>query len=199
MIVEVSSQFGLTLEARAAESLGTWLALLKQWNKKVDLTAAKTDDALLDVMLADAFVLATHLPQDAKVVDVGSGAGAPGLPLALVRPDLKMTLVEPLTKRVSFLRTAIGAVGRGDVEVKRTRLDELPEHGWDVAISRATLSPQEWLDGGARLVGEGGDVWVLVAKEEPPARPELRLAGDHAYSWPRSQHPRRALRYARSI
>ncbi|MEO8801508.1 MAG: RsmG family class I SAM-dependent methyltransferase [Polyangiaceae bacterium] len=194
----MASQFELELSAQTVESLGTWLALLKQWNKKLDLTAAKTDDAIVDVMLADAFVLAKHLPTDAKVVDVGSGAGAPGFPLALARPDLKMTLVEPLTKRVSFLRTAIGAVARPDVEVKRTRLDELPDHGWDVALSRATLPPQEWLDGAARLVGEKGDVWVLLAKEDPPVRPDFRLVSDHAYTWPRSKHPRRALRYARS-
>ncbi|HEX7666605.1 MAG TPA: RsmG family class I SAM-dependent methyltransferase, partial [Polyangiaceae bacterium] len=109
-----------------------------------------------------------------------------------------MTLVEPLTKRVSFLRTAIGAVQRPDVEVKRTRLEELPDHGWTIAISRATLSPQEWLDGGARLVGEGGSVWALIAKEDAPTHDGFTLEDDHAYEWPRSKHPRRALRYTRS-
>src|SRR5580698_3967292 len=94
---------GATLDDRARGHLATWLALLQQWNARIDLPAARSDDELVDLMLADALLLAPRLPADARVVDVGTGAGAPGLALALLRPDLRVTLVEPLGKRAAFL------------------------------------------------------------------------------------------------
>jgi 16S rRNA G527 N7-methylase RsmG len=112
-----------------------------------------------------------------------------------------MTLAEPLTKRVSFLRTAIAAVERPDVLVKRVRSDELDHGAWDVAISRATFSPDEWLACGADLAKSGGDIWVLLAKgpdgrnEETPIEPKTSLIETFEYNWPNSGHPRRAVRY----
>jgi 16S rRNA G527 N7-methylase RsmG len=93
-------------EARAA--LLDWLDGIVEWNARIDLTAARSDDELVDLMVADALVLSRHVAEAARVVDVGSGAGAPGLALAILRPDLDVTLVEPLDKRVAFLRTSIG-------------------------------------------------------------------------------------------
>src|SRR4051812_10341863 len=92
----------------ARSSIATWLGLVKSWNARIDLTAAKTDRELVDLMVADALILSTRIDPEQRVVDIGTGAGAPGFALALLRPDLKVTLVEPLAKRVSFLRTAIG-------------------------------------------------------------------------------------------
>ncbi|MEO8874693.1 MAG: RsmG family class I SAM-dependent methyltransferase [Polyangiaceae bacterium] len=201
-ISQVAAQFTLTLDDARTAKLRAWLELLMTWNRKLDLTAAKKESDVLDVMLTDAFVLAKHLPENARVVDVGSGAGAPGLPLAIARPDLKVTLAEPLTKRVSFLRTAIGAVERPDVIVKRVRSDELAPGTWDIAISRATFSPQEWLGVGANLVTEKGDVWVLIAKEESPdasaIEPKISLIEAFEYAWPNSGHARRAVRYSKA-
>lgn len=196
-ITAFASHFDLALDGDRTARLGAWLTLLEAWNKKLDLTAAKTENDLLDVMLADAFVLAKHVRRDAIAVDVGSGAGAPGLPLALVRPDLKMTLVEPLTKRVSFLRTALADAKRPDVIVKRARSEELERKSFDVAISRATLSPQEWLDEGAALAKDDGEIWVLLAKEEAPNRPDLREIERHSYTWPNAGHARTLVKYAR--
>jgi len=174
-----------------------WLALMKTWNQRIDLTAAKTDDDLAELMLADALVLAARVPFGARVVDVGSGAGAPGLALALARPDLKVTLVEPLNKRVSFLRTVLGTTARTDVRLERGKGEDAAARGerWAVAISRATLAPPEWLALGARLVERGGSVWVLLAKEDAPALEGARVAEDVAYA-AASGAPRRAVRYA---
>jgi 16S rRNA (guanine527-N7)-methyltransferase len=197
-ISQVAAQFDLALDDGRVKKIHAWLELLKTWNRKLDLTAAKKDGDLIDVMLTDAFVLAKHLPNEAKVIDVGSGAGAPGLPLAIARPDLKMTLAEPLTKRVSFLRTAIAAVERPDVIVKRVRSEELEHEAWDVAISRATFSPDEWLDVGTDLAKNGGDIWILAAKDELPIQPKTSLIETFEYNWPNSGHPRRAAHYRKN-
>ncbi len=171
--------------------IDTWLALLREWNARIDLTAARNEDELLDLMLADAEVLAARIPQGVRVVDIGTGAGAPGLPLALLRPDLKVTLIEPLAKRVSFLRTVIGTLGRTDIALKRAKSAEVGNDSFDLAISRATLPPPEWLSEGLRIAPSA---WVLLAQGEPPGG---KIAEDTTYEWPRTKASRRAVRYDR--
>ena len=90
----------LNVTPAAIPAVQKWLDLLAEWNARMDLTAARTEDERIDLMLADALALAPRIAEGARVVDVGTGAGAPGLALALLRPDLETTLVEPLTKRV---------------------------------------------------------------------------------------------------
>src|SRR5580658_2169958 len=198
----------MPLVDRAATSLGcdlspavrgrdeTWLDRLLEWNARVDLTAARSDEELVDLMLADAFVLSARIPPGARLVDVGTGAGAPGLALALLRDDLRVTLVEPLGKRVSFLRTVLGAVGRADVVVERGRAEGLiGRRSWDVATSRATLAPAKWLDLGTTLVASGGHVWVLLAGGAPPVNPRAEMDADVSYGWPLTRADRRAASY----
>jgi 16S rRNA (guanine527-N7)-methyltransferase len=180
--IEASAkELGLSIDGTPIKK---WLDTLVEWNARMDLTAARSSDELLDLMLADAAILAARTPQGASVVDVGTGAGAPGLAMALLRPDLKVTLVEPLVKRVSFLRS-IGA----RVKIERTR-GEAVKGRFDVAVSRATLAPAQWLELGSKLADR---VWVLLAREEPPAG---AIEEDVSYTWPRTGAQRRAVRYS---
>lgn len=186
----------LGVDAAARPAVERWLELLREWNARIDLTAARSEDELCDLMLADAIVLAKHVPSGARVVDVGTGAGAPGLALALLRPDLKVTLVEPLAKRVSFLRTVVGTLARTDITVLREKGDAAAARGdaFDVAISRATLPPPAWIPLALRLAPSA---WVLLAREEPPAIDGARIVDDLSYTWPLTSVRRRAVRYAR--
>jgi len=176
----------------AEKALSGWLDRLVEWNQKLDLTAARSNDELLDLMLADALILSANIEKGARVVDIGSGAGAPGLPLALLRPDLSLTLVEPLVKRVSFMRTVIGALGAPNVQIVHGRGETL-QSTFDVAISRATLSAASWLALGATLAPS---VWVLLAKEAEPDAPGAALETCVEYTWPRTAVHRRAAKYA---
>jgi 16S rRNA (guanine527-N7)-methyltransferase len=195
-IDRAATALGATIDARAIADVGAWLALLEQWNTRLDLTAARSPEELVDLMLADAFVLAQKVAQGARIIDVGTGAGAPGLALALLRPDLQVTLVEPSGKRVSFLRTVLGTLPRTDVTLSRARGEEFAERrAWDVALSRATLSPPAWLALGTTLAAPGGSVWVLLAKEAPPEHPRARLDEAVHYTWPLTGADRIAARY----
>jgi 16S rRNA (guanine527-N7)-methyltransferase len=180
----------------AEEAITRWIDLVSAWNKRIDLTAAKIEDDLVDLMLADALMLAARIAEGARVVDVGTGAGAPGLPLAIARPDLSVTLVEPLQKRVALLRTAVGSLASTRPAVVRARGEELAARGerFDVAVSRATLAPAVWLDLGAKLAPEGA-VWVLLAREAPSVKEGWNIAEDVSYRWPLTGKERRAVRF----
>ena len=206
-----AAERGLPLDPNAAQGVEIWLDRLAEWNARIDLTAARSEEELVDLMLADALEIAPRMPQGARVVDVGSGAGAPGLALALLRPDLRMTLVEPLGKRASFLRTVVGALGdpaagaaaaagvpapRRSIAVERVRGEALAgRKAWDVAISRATLAAPTWLDLSITLVAPGGEVWVLLAKEPAPSHARAVLEKEYDYTWPLTGAARKAVSY----
>jgi 16S rRNA (guanine527-N7)-methyltransferase len=196
LLARVSGALAFDASAKARSAIETWLDRLDEWNARIDLTAARSAEELVDLMLADALVLAARVPRGVRVVDVGSGAGAPGLALALLRDDLAVTLVEPLGKRVSFLRTVLGVVDRTDVTLVRGRGETLAgKSAFDVAVSRATLSPPAWLALGSELVASGGLVWTLLANDPAPTHPRATLVDEHAYVWPLTGVDRRALTY----
>jgi 16S rRNA (guanine527-N7)-methyltransferase len=198
-LVEALAPGGAGIVPEAVRRIGAWIDLVAAWNRRIDLTAARSEDELCDLMLADALVLAPRLPQGGRVVDVGSGAGAPGLPVAILRPDLRVSLVEPLQKRVAFLRTAIGSVlpAGPRPEVVRARGEDVAARGRErfaVAVSRATMAPSSWLSLGAELA-PAGEVWVLLAREAPPSLDGWAAADDVRYAWPLTGAERRAVRY----
>jgi 16S rRNA (guanine527-N7)-methyltransferase len=204
LISAVLRGLGATEDERVIVSMITWLDLLVTWNQKIDLTAARSAGELVDLMLADAVVLGRHESKGATVVDVGSGAGAPGLALGLLRPDLAVSLVEPLSKRVSFLRTVLGhfsapPAGAGMRRVVRGKGEDLATRGevFDTAVARATLPPAAWLELGGRMIRPGGGVWVLLAREAAPEAKEWKIETEERYTWPLTGVERRALRYRR--
>ncbi len=135
-----------------------------------------------------------------RTVDVGSGGGAPGIPLAIflvaLRGKCDLTLVEPRSKRVTFLRTVSAQLTSVRIDVVRGRSEDLADASFDVAVSRATLPPDAWLTEGGRLAREA--VWVLLARGEAPAAPVWSVQREVDYEWPLVGHKRRALRYAKT-
>ena len=184
----------------ATSQLVGWLELVRTWNRKIDLTAAKTDEDLAELGVLDAVQIAGRIARDGGgVVDVGSGFGAPGIAIAILRPDLEVKLCEPLQKRASFLRNVIATLDLlSRVEVLETRGEQLAEAGicFDAAISRATLSPSAWLSLGDRLA-PAGDVVVLLARDPEPTFEARSVAWRAAYET-RAGAPRLALALRRA-
>jgi len=196
----LAAGLGAPLTDVAAAALSRWLDLLATWNARVDLTAARSPEELVDLMVADALVLSTRMAEGARVIDVGTGAGAPGLALAVLRPDLDVTLVEPLAKRGAFLRTVLGTLG-----LPRVRLDtrkgadvaRAEAGGWAVALARATLPPSPWLELASGLLKGGGAAWVFLAREPSPSCVGFTLEEEIPYVWPLTGAERRLVRYVR--
>jgi 16S rRNA (guanine527-N7)-methyltransferase len=157
-------------------ALSVYAETLLRWNARINLTAARSVEVVVAEHFPDAFALARRLDGAARLVDVGSGGGLPAIPLAVLRPQLELELVEPIAKKAAFLRTAIRELDLGArVTVRLSRGEAIAAAlaadgggAFDVAISRATLPPEKWLALGLRLVRSGGRVFVLGAADALP-------------------------------
>jgi 16S rRNA (guanine527-N7)-methyltransferase len=152
---------GAALSAAAAERLARYVGLLLPWNARVNLTAARTAEAIVDAHLADGVALLRELPAgEARLVDVGAGAGFVGVTVAVLRPEMHCVLLEPSRKRYAFLRAAVRELPLSNVQPLAVRLEEYlarPERApYDVAVSRATWAPAEWLARAGALLRPGG-------------------------------------------
>lgn len=105
-----AAAFGVDLDALSLERITTFLALLETWNRRMRLTGARDARALVDKHVVDSLAVAPFLPTAGMVVDIGAGAGLPGIVLSCVRPDLDVALVDSRRRPVSFLREAIRAI-----------------------------------------------------------------------------------------
>lgn len=186
-----------SLEAKAG--LSQWIELLAAWNTKIDLTAARSTDQALDLCLADALVLhraRAELMLSGNWLDVGTGAGAPGLAMAILDPALEILLVEPNAKRVAFLRQVIGRLRLGHVTVKCARAEALDDGCADDAVARATWSPAEWAAHGRRLTRQR--VWLLLARDPWTPEPGDVIDYDRSYVWPLTGVERRIVAVRRT-
>lgn len=186
---------------RARELTIAYVQKLVEWNRALDLTAAKSAEERVDLFVADAAELATLVEPGRRVVDIGTGAGAPGLVLALLRPDLHVTLVEPLAKRTSFMRSFWADRCRDHIpslRILREKVEAMQgrEERFEVALSRATFEPARWLQVGRELVVPGGEVHVFLAREEAPeAADGVQALPVHPYVWPHTGRERSIARY----
>ena len=152
---------------RYAEILGTRGI---EWG----LMGPREGDKIWQRHIANSLSLVDAIGQGVDVADVGSGAGLPGLPIAIVRPDLHVTLIEPLLRRSTFLTEAVEELGLGDrVTVLRSRAEDCKE-GFDVVVCRAVAPLEKLLGWTTRLFLPAG---ALVALKGESAEEEIRSAG----------------------
>ena len=163
----------------AAEQLGRYLDLLASWSERVNLTAARTASARFDLLVRPVARFAPRLAAG-SLLDIGSGNGSPGLVLAALRPDLRVTLLEPRMRRWAFLREAVRALGLA-ADVRRERHDAYGGPPAATVTVRALRLPAGEL---AALVAPGGR--LLVFGVPPAAHPGLRAddwgPGAHAFT-----------------
>ena len=123
----------------------------------MNLTSIKDDSEAAWLHYRDSIEVVRHLSSD-SVVDMGSGAGFPGIPLAIVLPTTSITLVEPRRKRVSFLRVATSRLGLTNVSIKMGRSDEPPVDSFGALVTRATFSDDLELHECLRWIKPGGSL-----------------------------------------
>ena len=127
----------LAISAETQHKLLGYLALMQKWNKVHNLTAVRDADEMVTLHLLDSLVVLPYV--DAKnLLDVGSGAGLPGIPLALCLPDLQVTVIDSNSKKVSFMRQVKAELGITNLEVIGGRVEDIaPTRQFEIIISRA--------------------------------------------------------------
>ncbi len=127
----------LDISAQTQQRLLDYLALMQKWNKVHNLTAVRDADEMVTLHLLDSLVVLPFV--DAKhLLDVGSGAGLPGIPLAICLPDLQVTVIDSNSKKVSFMRQAKAELGIANLEVLGGRVEEIAStRKFEIIISRA--------------------------------------------------------------
>ncbi|MEN8262716.1 MAG: 16S rRNA (guanine(527)-N(7))-methyltransferase RsmG [Nitrospirota bacterium] len=126
-----------------------YLAELKKWNKAYNLTALRKDNDIIVKHFLDSLLYLKAIPEGTlKLADAGTGAGFPGIPLKLVRPEIDLTLIESSRKKAAFLRHILRKLGLDNSTVLEKRLEALGEthrHSFDVMVTRATFRAEEFL------------------------------------------------------
>lgn len=171
VLLKTLNEFSITPDETAIDRLCTYHDLLIEWNEKINLTALTAAEDVALKHFADSLMLLRYckIDNDARVIDVGTGAGFPGMVLKIVRPDLHLTLLDSLQKRLVFLEKVCEKLGLDDVSLVHSRAEdgartELRD-GFDVAVSRAVASMNTLCEYDMPYVKAGGRFIAMKGKD----------------------------------
>jgi 16S rRNA (guanine527-N7)-methyltransferase len=200
--------FGLALPEGAEALLERYADRLLAWNRKVNLTAVTEPAEVAEKHLVDSLLLLPFVAGARTLLDVGAGAGLPGVPLACVRSDLAVTCCDSVAKKVAFVK-AVSAELTVNVRAVAVRAEGDPEQEKlpraDAVVSRALADPETWVPLGASYLAEGGVLLAMLGREGDRERLErigaaagLRLEKLEQYVLPMSRSSRAIAAWRRA-
>jgi 16S rRNA (guanine527-N7)-methyltransferase len=156
-IAEGLAAMGIDLPAAAQERLAQHLELIAKWNRVHNLTAVRETDQMVVLHLLDSLSALPHVEGAETLVDVGTGPGLPGIPMAIARPDLAVTLLDSSHKKCAFLQQAKIELGLDNVEIVCDRVEQWkPAAKFDAVVSRAFSDLADFVTQAQHLVAPGG-------------------------------------------
>jgi 16S rRNA (guanine527-N7)-methyltransferase len=159
----------LVLGAPALDACMAYLQELERWNRAYNLTAVRDIEAMLPRHLLDSLAILPYVA-GARVADAGSGAGLPGLPLAIAAPERRYTLIDAGAKKVRFLRHVTSRLGLAQVEVVHARLEDYPAPaGFDTVTARALAPLPRMLELAGHLCRPGGRILAMQGRRQDDA------------------------------
>lgn len=177
---EVLERSGIEpLDAEIAAKFENYVSLILRWNRRVNLTSIRTEDAIISIHLAECIACARAIPEDVRaLLDFGSGAGLPGIPIALCRPEITVTLAESTGKKAAFLQEAVRSLGiKATVHPDRA---ETLGTVFDCVILRAVDKMPKAVAAAAKLVAPGG--WLALMTTNAGLA-GLQAAAGPGFSW----------------
>ena len=169
---------GLQIPAGRQELFERHLELLAKWNRVHNLTAVREAGQMVVLHVLDSLSLVPHLGSAGTLVDVGTGAGFPGIPIAIARPDIQVTLVDSSHKKCTFLDQAKAELGLGNIRVVCDRVERWqPAAPFDVVVSRAFAELSDFVSQAGHLARPGGR--LLAMKGVHPFEEIARVPASH--------------------
>jgi len=175
LLFEAARQVGVTLTDIQLAQFGTYMEMLLEWNEKFNLTAITDPHEITLKHFADCLSLVPHIGNEESVIDIGAGAGFPGIPLKIAMPNVRVTLLDALNKRVGFLNAVIEALNLEDIYAVHMRAEDAARkeeyrESYDVALARAVASLPTLAEYALPFVRVGGR---FIAMKGPSAKEEL--------------------------
>jgi 16S rRNA (guanine527-N7)-methyltransferase len=171
LLVEGAKTYGIYLDEKAIEAFDLYLQELLKWNQKINLTAIRSEKGIVLKHFLDSFSAYPYLPKHSSILDIGSGAGFPGIPLKIIQPTLEMTLIDSVRKKVDFQRHIIRTLGIKGIETIHGRVQDREIHQglggrFDVILSRAFSDLQALLSLSSPFLRKGGMVIAMKGQVE---------------------------------
>lgn len=192
VLIEETSTFGIKLDSDQVSALASYYRELDRWNQKINLSAIRDTNEIAIKHFLDSLLYSQALEQrkNVSLLDVGSGAGFPGLPLKILAPELHVTLLEPNEKKTSFLRHIIGTLGLKNVSVVSKNLRDfsrVPEGPgrFSYIVTRA-VEAEQILPFSTVLLEEQGRVILCLAKalDSDPGKYGFKISREFVYELP---------------
>ncbi|OOH87715.1 16S rRNA (guanine(527)-N(7))-methyltransferase RsmG [Pasteurellaceae bacterium 15-036681] len=154
------AQADISLTDQQKQQLVDFVKLLDKWNKAYNLTSVRNPDEMLVKHILDSLVVSKHL-QGNSFIDVGTGPGLPGIPLAIANPDKQFVLLDSLGKRITFIKNALRELGINNVTPVLSRVEEYQDQQFDGVLSRAFASLNDMVDWCYHLPNVSGRFYAL--------------------------------------
>ena len=179
LLLDGLATLGLPFDPSHLAAFQRYAALLVKWGAALRLTGTRDPHEWIETHFLDSLTPLPDLEGATSLLDIGSGAGFPGLPLAIVRPDLTVTLLETYGKKATFLRTAVHELGLSRVTVRNARAEDSPSPQFGAVISRALCAPAAWLPMAVPWTRPGGRILSMLGREVPADEDLRELAVSH--------------------
>lgn len=185
LIVQGAAEFGIVVTPSQAEQFARHAALLLEWNRKTNLTTIVDPTQVAVKHYLDSLIPLNQIPSDGPLLDLGTGAGFPGIVLKIMRPDQPMTLIDGSRKKISFVKTAIRQLALPGTEAIQARAEEIANQSryrgfFKAVVSRAVgdiIKVARWTQG---LIAPSGQIFLYQGPSEAAA--ENPLGGDSAFA-----------------
>jgi 16S rRNA (guanine527-N7)-methyltransferase len=172
------SEMALAISDAQQQSLLQYVTLLDKWNKVYNLTAVREPERMVALHILDSLVIQPYVRDAATLLDVGTGGGLPGIPLAITCPNLRVTMLDSLQKKTTFVRQAIGELALKNASVICERVEKFqPQEKFAIVTSRAFAELKDFVEGAAHLLADNGR--MLAMKGVYPHDEIARLPTSH--------------------
>ena len=176
---ELLEPFSIQLLEADIDKILLYLDLLLRWNQKINLTSIRTPEECLTRHFGESFLLARMFPLQGRLLDIGSGAGFPGLALKLISPDLAVVLLEPVAKKRAFLKEVARVCGLGPIGVRGERFEDFSRHAkphsFDIITARAVGGLEKLVPLAIDLLNPGGRLCLWIGRQKVREVMQMKL------------------------